>query len=54
MERLAGAAGGVVTVHPPRVPSPAAVELLEMLQSSMVDSYFIETPAPAPEPMRLF
>ena len=54
MERLAGAAGGVVTVHPPRVPSQAAVELLEMLQSPMVDSYFIETPAPAPEPMRLF
>jgi hypothetical protein len=54
LERLVGAAGGVVTVHPPRVPSQAAVELLEMLQSPMVDSYFIETPAPAPEPMRLF
>lgn len=54
MERLAGAAGGVVTVHPPRVPSQAAVELLEMLQSPMVDSYFIEMPAPTPEPMRLF
>ena len=43
-----------VTVHPPKVPSPEAVELLEMLQGPKVDSYFFQTPAPAIEPMRLF
>lgn len=54
MERLVGTAGGVVTVHPPKVASPEAVELLEMLQSPKVDSYCIQIPEPAPEPMRLF
>ena len=32
----------------------ASLELLDMLQSSTVDTYFIQTPAPAPEPLRLF
>jgi hypothetical protein len=54
LERLAAASGGVVSVHPPKLPSRAAVELLEMLQTSAVDTYFIQTAAPAPEPMRLF
>ena len=44
----------VVSVHPPKVPSQAAIELLEMLQASAADTYFIRPPAPAPEPMRLF
>ena len=44
----------VVSAHPPRVPSVASLELLDMLQSSTVDTYFIQTPAPAPEPLRLF
>jgi hypothetical protein len=44
----------VVSVHPPRVPSQAAVELLGMLQASAVDTYFIQQAAPAPEPVRLF
>jgi hypothetical protein len=54
LERLAGTAGGVVSVHPPKVPSQAAVELLESLQASAEDTYFIQPPAPVPEPMRLF
>ena len=54
LERLAGAAGGAVSVHPPKVPSQAANDLLGMLEASTADTYFIQPPAPAPEPMRLF
>jgi hypothetical protein len=54
LARLERAAGGVVSVHPPAVPSPAAVELLELLQASALDTYFIQPAAPAPEPVRLF
>jgi hypothetical protein len=54
MERLARNAGGVLTVHPPRVLSPESVELLEMLQGPNVESHSIQTAAPVPEPMRLF
>ena len=48
------ATGGVVSVHPPTIPSQTAVELLGQLQASAVDTYFIQPVAPAPEPMRLF
>jgi hypothetical protein len=44
----------VVSVHPPRVASQAAVALLELLQASAVDTCFIQTEAPAAEPLRLF
>jgi hypothetical protein len=54
LERLKLSAGGVVSVHPPSVPSQAAVELLGLLQVSAVDTFFIQTVAPAPEPARLF
>ncbi len=54
LERLEQAAGGVVSVHPPAVPSQAAVELLGLLQASAVDTFFVQSAAPAPEPMRLF
>jgi hypothetical protein len=54
LERLVGAAGGVVSVHPPAVPSQAAVELLGLLQASAGEAYFIQPAAPAPEPLRLF
>jgi len=54
LERLETWAGGLVSAHPPRVPSLASLELLDMLQSSTVDTYYIQTPAPAPDPMRLF
>ncbi len=54
LERLEHAAGGVVSVHPPAVPSQTAVELLGQLQASAADTYFIQSVVPAPEPMRLF
>jgi hypothetical protein len=54
LERLEQGAGGVVSVHPPAIPSQTAVELLGQLQASAVDTYFIQPVAPAPEPMRLF
>jgi hypothetical protein len=47
-------AGGVVSVHPPAVPSQAAIELLSLLQASAADTFFAQPPASAPEPMRLF
>jgi hypothetical protein len=47
-------AGGVISVHPPKIPSQAAVELLEMLQAAAEDTYFIQPDAPPPEPLRLF
>jgi len=54
LERLVGAAGGAVSVHPPAVPSQAAVELLGLLQASAGEAYFIQPAAPVPEPLRLF
>jgi len=54
LERLEVAAAGAVSVHPPAVPSPAAVELLEMLQASAADTFFTQPDAPAAEPLRLF
>ena len=47
-------AGGVVSVHPPAVPSQAAIELLSLLQASAVDTFFAQPAASALEPMRLF
>ena len=54
LERLERLSGGVASVHPPSVPSIDALELFEILQASAMDTYFIQTPAPVPEPMRLF
>jgi hypothetical protein len=54
LKRLEQAAGGVVSVHPPAVPSQTAVELLCQLQASAADTYFIQPAVAAPEPMRLF
>jgi hypothetical protein len=45
---------GVVSVHPPKVASPAATELLEQLQSLAADTYYLCAEAPASEPVRLF
>lgn len=53
LNRLEQAAGGVVSVHPPTVPSPAARELLDILQFAAMDTYHVQMAAPAPEPMRL-
>jgi hypothetical protein len=46
--------GALVRVHPPKVPSPVARELLEMLTHAAKDIYRVETPAPPPIPLRLF
>jgi hypothetical protein len=54
LKRLEQAAGGVVSVQPPTIPSQTAVELLGLLQASAEDTYFIQPAALAPEPMRLF
>jgi hypothetical protein len=54
LERLIQTTGGVVSVHPPAVPSGAAQELWEMLQASASDAYFLQSLALIPEPMRLF
>ena len=54
LERLEWFAGGVVSVHPPAVPSQAAIELLSLLQASAVDTFFAQPAASALEPMRLF
>ena len=47
-------AGGLVSVHPPSVPSQTAIELLELLQASAADTFVVQAAPLAPEPMRLF
>jgi hypothetical protein len=54
LKRLEQASGGVVCIHPPAVPGPTANELLGLLQAATAEVYFIQPPAPAPEPPRLF
>jgi hypothetical protein len=54
LERLEAAAGGVVSVHPPSIPSQAAVQMLELLLASAAETYYAQPDAPAPEPGRLF
>jgi hypothetical protein len=54
LERLGRGSGGIVSVHPPKVPTPDAIELLGLLQESAGETYFVQTPAPVPEPMKLF
>ncbi len=56
MQRLEQAGGGLASVHPPALPSPAAVELLGMLQAAAGDTFFIQPASPAalPEQIRLF
>jgi hypothetical protein len=54
LHRLEQAAGGVVSVHPPAIASPAAVELLGLLQEAAQATFFIQTAPALPEPLRLF
>jgi hypothetical protein len=54
LKRLQRSAGGVISVHPPAVPSPAAQELLELLQAAAADTYFIQPAVSTIEQMRLF
>ena len=52
LERLVGnwgprlGEGGLVSVHPPVVPSQTAVELLDMLQASAVETSFVQPVPP--------
>jgi hypothetical protein len=54
LERLGRSSKSVVSVHPPKVPSRVAVEMLTMLQSKALDTIFIQPEPAAPEPLRLF
>jgi hypothetical protein len=57
LERLEQAAGGLVSVHPPALASPAALELLGLLQASAAATYFLQPPAGSagrPAQMSLF
>ena len=54
LERLERRAGGVVSVHPPKVPSATAAELLGMLQASAEETYCAQPLPVPPQPLRLF
>jgi hypothetical protein len=54
LERLEVGAGGIVSVHPPKVPGQAAMDLLEMVQAAARDTFHIQMSIPAPVPLRLF
>jgi hypothetical protein len=54
LERLEQAAGGLVSVHPPAIASPGAVELLRLLQQAAQSTYFVQNPPALPEALRLF
>jgi hypothetical protein len=54
LHRLERAAGGVVSLHPPAIPSQAALDLLHMLQSATPDTCFVQPAPPAPQPLTLF
>ena len=57
MQRLEQAGGGLVSVHPPALASPAAIELLGMLQEAAADTFFVQPPLMAaglPKQMRMF
>jgi hypothetical protein len=41
MQRLEQAGGGLVSVHSPALPSPAAVALLGMLEQAATDTFFV-------------
>jgi hypothetical protein len=54
LERLEVTSGGVVSIHPPAVPSQTAVEMLELLQASAGESIFVQPEPGVVQPMRLF
>ena len=54
LHRLEQAGGGLVSVHPPALASPAAVDLLRMLQAAAQSTYFVQPAPPPPEPLKLF
>ena len=54
LKRLVRNVGGVVSIHPPAVPSQTATELLKMIQDYTFDSYYVVPKPSLYEPMRLF
>ena len=54
LDKLEKTAGGLVSVHPPRVLCQTESELLEMVQAAARDIYHVQIAVPAPVPMRLF
>jgi hypothetical protein len=57
MQRLERAGGGLVSVHPPAIPSPASVALLGMLEQAATDTFFVRGPlvtAGLPEQLKMF
>jgi hypothetical protein len=53
LRRLERSAGGLVSVHPPAVPSQAALDLLSVLERAIPQTYYAQPPAPLVEQMRL-
>jgi len=53
LDRLEKTAGGLVSVHPPRVLSQTESELLEMVQSAARDTYLVQMTVPDSVPMRI-
>ena len=53
LRRLERSAGGLVSVHPPAVPSQAALDLLSVLERAVPQTYYAQPPAPLVEQMRL-
>ena len=54
LERLQSTSGGVVSVHPPAVPSPEAVGMLELLQASAGECIFAQLDPTPPHTLPLF
>jgi hypothetical protein len=48
LNRLSRPAGGAVTVHPPAVPSPEAIEFVRMLEAHAADMFLPEQPLALP------
>ena len=54
LRRLEQAGGGLVSVHPPALASPAALELLALLQLAAAETFFFQEEPKAPIAPRLF
>ena len=52
LQRLAGASGGLVSVHPPAVASPAALDLLRLLEQAATETFFVQPPPAEAEAAR--
>jgi hypothetical protein len=48
LDRLSRPAGGAVTVHPPAVPSPEAIEFVRILEAHAADMYLPQQPPALP------